>query len=222
MNINSRVILGDCIEGMKHFPDKWFDLAVVDPPYGIGASGGFGHYWDSTKGKAANKGVRNIKKQWDNETPFLEYFTELFRVSKNQIIWGGNYFTDKLPISRCWLCYDKKQPENNSFGKFELAWTSFNKIPLKFEFYPTHVTQGVRIHPTQKPIELYRWLLKNYAEPGMKILDTHLGSGSSRIAADKAGLDFTGFEIDRDYYEAQEKRFCNYKSQLRMDFNTAT
>jgi len=215
-DIVSEVYNMDCVAGMKEYPDKYFDLAIVDPPYGIGASGSFGHYWDSTKGQSAKKGVRNIKKEWDFKTPEIEYFNELFRVSKNQIIWGGNYFTDKLPISRCWICYDKKQPENNSFGKFELAWTSFDRIPLKFEYYPTHVTQGQRIHPTQKPVKLYDWILLNYAKEGDKILDTHLGSGSSRIAAYRNGFHFVGFELDKDYYEAQEKRFKTELMQPRL------
>lgn len=209
----SNVYNRDCLEAMKEFPDNFYDLAICDPPYGIGASGSFGHYWDSTKGKAANNGVRNKKKQWDNKPPELEYFIELFRVSKNQIIWGGNYFTDKLPISRCWLCYDKKQPENNSFGKFELAWTSFDRIPLKFEFYPTHVNQGMRIHPTQKPVALYSWILQKFAKQGDKILDTHVGSGSSRIACYDMGFDFWGYELDKDYFDEMEKRFQNHIKQ---------
>jgi site-specific DNA-methyltransferase (adenine-specific) len=201
---------------MKDIPDKFYDLAVVDPPYGIGAGGSFGHYWDSTKGKSANIGVRNTKKSWDHETPSLDYFIELFRVSKNQIIWGGNYFTDKLPISRCWVCYDKKQPENNSFGKFELAWTSFDKISLKFEFYPTHVTQGTRIHPTQKPVKLYEWLLMNYAKEGDKILDTHGGSQSSRIACYNLGYELDIIELDQEYFDQGNKRFEEHKQQLRL------
>ena len=212
----SEVYLMDCMELMKQYPDNYFDLAVVDPPYGIGAGGSFGHYWDSTKGKAAKSGIRNKKKNWDNETPILAYFIELIRISQNQIIWGGNYFTDKLPISRGWICYDKKQPETNSFGKFELAWTSFNKIPLKFEYYPTHVTQGTRIHPTQKPVKLYDWIFKNYATEGMKILDTHLGSGSSRIAANKAKLNFVGCEIDNEYFVSANKRYNDFISQTRL------
>jgi site-specific DNA-methyltransferase (adenine-specific) len=133
---------------------------------------------------------------------------------KEQIIWGGNYFTDKLPISRCWLCYDKKQPETNSFGKFELAWTSFNKIPMKFEFYPTHVTQGVRIHPTQKPPQLYEWLLTNYAKEGDKILDTHFGSGSHGIACGNLGFSIDAWELDHDYFHAAHKRIESHFSQL--------
>ena len=213
------LINDNCMTVMAKYPDKHFDLAIVDPPYGIGASGSFGHYWDSTKGGAATVGIRNTKKNWDNETPTIEYWNELFRVSKNQIVWGGNYFTDKLPISRCWICYDKKQPEANSFGKFELAWTSFDRIPLKFAYYPTHVTQGQRIHPTQKPIELYRWLLKNYAETGMKILDTHLGSGSSAIAAHYFDCDFLGIEIDTEYYDAMMKRYKDKTCQTSLFIN---
>ena len=208
----------DNMELMARYPDNYFDLAIVDPPYGIGASGSFGHYWDSTKGTSAKKGIRNLKKEWDFKTPEIEYFTELFRVSKNQIIWGGNYFTDKLPISRCWICYDKKQPENNSFGKFELAWASFDAIPLKFEFYPTHVTQGERIHPTQKPVALYKWVLDKYAKQGDKILDTHLGSGSIAIACFDFGYEFTACELDKDYYESAIQRIKNHVSHHQSLF----
>ena len=203
----SEVFNGDCMEYMAGLPDKFFNLIIADPPYGIGASGTFGHYWNSTNGKSATKGIRNQKKEWDYATPDLEYFKELFRVSLNQIIWGANYFTDKLPISRGWICYDKKQPETNSFGKFELAWTSFDAIAMKFEYYPTHVTQGQRIHPTQKPVDLYKWLLKNYAKPGDKIFDPMMGSQSSRIAAWDMGFDFWGCELDTDYFRQGCARF---------------
>jgi site-specific DNA-methyltransferase (adenine-specific) len=146
----------------------------------------------------------------------------LFRVSKNQIIWGGNYFTEYLPPKMCWLCWDKMQ-KNFTFSDFELAWTSFDTKCRKFDLIRGFDEKGKhysadngRIHPTQKPTALYRWILHNYAKKGMKILDTHLGSGSSRIAADKAGLDFTGIEIDKEYYDLQEKRWNNYKSQLKI------
>ena len=206
----------DNMELMARYPDNYFDLAIVDPPYGIGASGSFGHYWNSTKGIPAKKGIRNQKKKWDNKTPNKKYFNELFRVSKNQIIWGGNYFTDKLPISRCWICYDKKQPENNSFGKFELAWCSFDKIPLKFEYYPTHVNQGLRIHPTQKPVALYKWILDKYAQQGDKILDTHLGSGSIAIACHDYGFDLTACELDKEYFDKAMQRITNHTNQLNL------
>jgi len=206
----------DCMDYMATLPDKAFDLAIVDPPYGIGASGTFGHYWDSTRQCAAVPGVNNIQKEWDNAIPDEKYFYELFRVSKNQIIWGGNYYTRYLPETRSWICYDKKQPELNSFGKFELAWTSLNKIPDIFRYYPTHVTQGKRIHPTQKPVALYKWLLSRYAKPGDRIIDTHGGSGSICIACHDLGFDLTWMELDADYYEAACKRYKDHADQALL------
>ena len=191
----------DCMEGMKNTPDKYYDLAVVDPPYGLGKA-------------VVNSGGRfkryeNKNGNWDNETPTKEYFDELFRVSKNQIIWGGNYF--ELPTNKCFIVWDKGQPEGISFAMAEYAWASFDKVAQIFK----HRTQGQeqRFHPTQKPVALYDWIFAKYATPGMKILDTHLGSGSSRIAAYKAKLDFTGYEIDPEYFEAQEKRFQIFIAQ---------
>lgn len=210
------MIHGDCMEYMAGLPDKAFELAIVDPPYGIGAGGSFGHYWDSTSGRAAKSCVNNIKKEWDNNPPDEKYFSELFRVSKNQIIWGGNYFTEFLPPTRSWICYDKKQPETNSFGKFELAWTSLDLIPDIFRFYPTHVTQGARIHPTQKPVALYKWLLSRYAKPGDRILDTHGGSGSICIACHDLGFDLTWMELDADYYAAACERYKTHAKQATL------
>jgi site-specific DNA-methyltransferase (adenine-specific) len=192
----------DCMEAMKEFPDGFFELAICDPPYGIGivAPGkrSFGH----------RKGMKKLttykSATWDNEIPDEEYFVELFRVSQNQIIWGGNYFTQYLPGSPSWIVWDKNQPIDVSFAQAELAYSSFERSTKVF--YYTR-GQEKKQHPTQKPIALYQWLLKNYGKPGNKILDTHLGSGSSRIAAYKMGFDFWGYEIDKDYFEAQEKRF---------------
>lgn len=189
----------DCMEAMMEFPDKFFDLAIVDPPYGIGD-------------KLLKGGKTGIVKfheqyeinQWDEEPPEKEYWIELFRVSKNQIVWGANYFIDHLKPSRGIIFWDKKLGTPNNFSHFELAWTSFDCIARKIQ---TSSNTGGRIHPTQKPVILYEWLLKNYASPEWKILDTHLGSGSSRIAAANLGFDFWGYEIDKDYFEAQEKRF---------------
>ena len=199
--MKSEVFLMDCMEGMKNTPDKYYDLAVVDPPYGLGKA-------------VVNSGGRfkryeNKNGNWDNETPTKEYFDELFRVSKNQIIWGGNYF--ELPTNKCFIVWDKGQPEGISFAMAEYAWASFDKVAQIFK----HRTQGQeqRFHPTQKPVALYDWIFAKYATPGMKILDTHLGSGSSRIAAYKAKLDFTGYEIDAEYFEAQEKRFQIFIAQ---------
>jgi len=194
----------DCMELMRGYPDGYFDLAVVDPPYGIGEDGGRCR----TRGSKRTNGE---KKGWDNERPNAEYFAELMRVSKNQIIWGGNYFADLLPASRCWLYWQKNM--GGDFADGELAWTSFNKV---LKQYTKRSETFDRIHPTQKPIKLYDWLLKNYAKEGDKILDTHVGSGSSRIAAHKGKFDFTGFEIDADYWNAQEKRYKNFASQLTL------
>lgn len=188
----------DCMDGMKEFPDKFFELAVVDPPYGIGMDGG-------------NVGYRGFndfkKKDWDNAIPPTDYFNQLFCVSANQIIWGGNYFN--LPASRCFLIWDKGEGfYNRTYSECEQAWTSFDKNAKIFKRDP--LAKGDyhgKIHPTQKPIALYQWLFKNYAKPGDKILDTHLGSGSSRIAAYKMGFDFWGYELDKEYFKAQEKRF---------------
>jgi len=196
------------MEAMKEFPDKFFELAIVDPPYGIGEDGRNNH----TRGKLAkSKDYRN-NARYDNDTPDINYFNELKRVSTNQIIWGGNYFIDYLESTSCFIVWDKNNGTND-FADCELAWTSFGTAVRKFRFTWNGMLQGnmankeERLHPNQKPIALYQWLLKNYANPGDKILDTHLGSGSSRIAAYKMGFDFWGYEIDKDYFEAQEKRF---------------
>jgi site-specific DNA-methyltransferase (adenine-specific) len=215
--MNSIVYNEDCLSGMKRFPDKYFDLAVVDPPYGINiaASGSIGR-------------DKFTPKNWDEKIPDNEYFIELQRVSKNQIVWGGNYFP-YLWNNGCkgFICWNKLNHHDNR-ADVELAWTSFNKLAKYFEYmwdgnrYGTKGNiQGVgkptiRIHPTQKPVALYDWIFHNYAKPEDKILDTHLGSGSSRIAAFKNGLDFTGFELDKEYFEAAEKRFKVFKSQLTL------
>lgn len=206
----SEVYLMDCVEGMKHYPDKYFDLAICDPPYGIGAS-------EMTMGTGKNKKYSKGK-NWDNETPLLEYFLELFRVSKNQIIWGGNYFTDKLPISRGWIYWDKMLNKDISFADGELAWTSFDKVlkTAKIQYSGFLGADNVRIHPTQKPERLYDWILSNYSEKGQRILDTHLGSGSSRISANKNGLNFVGFEIDEEYFNKQNKRYADFTAQTRL------
>jgi site-specific DNA-methyltransferase (adenine-specific) len=203
----------DCIEGMKQYPDKHFDLAIVDPPYGINAESGYG--------QSNNKNIHNKGKVWDKQTPNAEYFNELKRVSKNQIVFGANYFIENLGSTRCFICWDKQQQGRN-FADCEFAWTSFDRVaklitvrylePHECNIYNTIK----RIHPTQKPIKLYEWIIKEFAKEGDLILDTHLGSGSSRIAADKAGLSFVGFEIDKEYFDAAEKRYQDYKSQLTL------
>ena len=191
----------DCMEYMKDIPDKYFDLAVVDPPYGINIQ------------KSGRLRKYNTNHIWDNSIPDKAYFDELFRVSENQIIWGGNYFY--LPPTRCFLIWDKKQPENISFASCEFAWTSFDKSAKTFYYSPMKDPDN-RIHTTQKPVALYTWIFKNYAKEGYKILDTHLGSGSSRIAAYNAGLDFIGCEIDKNYFNLQEKRFKEHTSQINL------
>jgi site-specific DNA-methyltransferase (adenine-specific) len=197
MNNNpiSEVYLMDCVAGMKEYPDKFFDLAICDPPYGIGDE-------KLTSGGTWAKKYKKGEASWDVRPPD-EYFLELFRVSKNQIIWGGNYFSE-LPECRCFLIWDKVT-YMNTMADCEFAWTSFDKNAKIFRNYRN--TSEKRVHITQKPIQLYEWLLKNYAEKGNRILDTHLGSGSSRIAAYKMSFDFYGFEIDPDYFSASEKRF---------------
>jgi site-specific DNA-methyltransferase (adenine-specific) len=205
----SEVFNEDCIQVMKRYPDKYFDLAVVDPPYGIG--------YDGQRKSTSKHGGRRAKefKGWDNKTPEKNYWHELFRVSKNQIVWGANYFTQYLPPSMGWIFWDKGQRICNSDG--ELAFSSFQRALRVYEVNRVHITQhGDTQHPTQKPVKLYDWIFKNYASEGDLILDTHLGSGSSRIAAHKAGLSFVGCEIDKDYFDAQEKRFNQFVSQLRL------
>ena len=209
--MNSIVTNEDCMVGMARYPDKYFELAICDPPYGIGAESGYG--------QSQKKKLHSKAKSWDKESPNLEYFKELKRVSQNQIVFGANYFIEHLGSTRGFICWDKQQ-QGKSFSDCEFAWTSFDRVakivsiryvePYECNNYNTIK----RIHPTQKPVALYTWLLKNYAKQGDKILDTHLGSGSSRIAAYKAGFDFTGFELDKDYYEAQEKRFKTFTDQL--------
>jgi len=221
--IKSQVFNEDCMIGMAQYPDKYFELAIVDPPYGINASK-ITHYNSDT----INKLTVYKPKKWDEHVPKSEYFKELFRISKNQIIWGGNYFSDNLPPSRNWLIWDKGVPEGMSYSQAELCWINIGKGVKIFQRNiskdQNRVSNNVnkakgylRIHPTQKPIALYKWLLKNYAKPGDKILDTHLGSGSSRIAAFDGGFDFTGYEIDKEYFDDSVKRFQNHISQLKLE-----
>jgi site-specific DNA-methyltransferase (adenine-specific) len=200
----------DCMIGMAKYPDKYFDLAVVDPPYGIEQL--TGKESANNRGKLNKKrllGIESAKfRHWDI-APNELYFTQLFRISKNQIIWGGNYFN--LPKYRCPIVWDKCQPWQN-FSQVEIAWTSFNK-PASIIKIDNRT--GNKIHPTQKPVELYKWIYSKYLPDGGKVIDTHLGSGSNRIATDKAGnIHFIGFELDKDYFEAQEKRWAEYKKQL--------
>ena len=188
--------------GLPAYEDNYFDLAIVDPPYGIGIS--------SNPVRQQHK-----KKEWDSSIPNEEYFKELFRVSKDQIIWGGNYFIDFLSNSQCFLIWDKQQPQNVSFASCEYAWTSFDLSAKTFYMRPQNA-DNIRIHPTQKPVKLYEWLLMNYAKEGDKILDTHLGSGSIAIACHNLGYDLTGYEIDKDYYKSAIKRIEQHKAQQRL------
>lgn len=200
----------DNMELMAQYPDKHFDLAIVDPPYGIEIN--------MNMGRKKGQPKRHEDKDWDNAIPNDEYFKELFRVSKNQIIWGGNYFTDKLPISRGWIYWDKQLNKDVSFADGELAWTSFDKVlkTAKVQYSGFLGADNERIHPTQKPEKLYNWILANYATEGMKILDTHSGSGSLRISCYQNKFDFVGFEIDSHYCELSDKRFQNSISQQRL------
>lgn len=201
----------DCMYSMQQFPDKHFELAVVDPEYGIKRSGQVETFTKNPK----HKRKFFEQKGWDDKPVSNEYFNELFRVSKNQIIWGANYFTRSIPPSMGWVFWDKGQDLSMSDG--ELAFTSFDRALRRIKINRAQlVLEGGTIHPTQKPIKLYKWLLANYANPGDKILDTHLGSGSSRIAAYDMGFDFYATELDKDYFDAQEKRFQNFKSQLKL------
>ena len=195
MNITNE----DNMELMARYEDNHFDLAIVDPPYGIGIS---------------SNPVRqkHTKKEWDNNIPTEIYFKELFRVSKNQIIWGGNYFD--LPPTQGYFVWDKKQPHDFSLAMCEYAWSSIQK-PAKMWSLSVLKEKG-KIHPTQKPVELYEWLLINNAKEGDKILDTHLGSGSIAIACHNLGFDLTACELDKDYYEASIKRIENHKAQQRL------
>lgn len=210
----------DCMEYMKTLPDKAFDLAVVDPPYGGVTQGGYMQNKMSGNGKAAYNDYHLAL--WQFSKPGEEYFAELFRVSRNQIIWGGNYYASVLPDSQGWIVWDKEKPDEISFSPVELAWTSFNRSARIFRFLWNGMLQGdpkhkeTKIHPTQKPIALYRWIYTKYAKPGDKILDTHLGSGSSRIAAYDAGLDFVGCEIDETYFKMQEQRFAEHTAQMNL------
>ena len=196
---------------MKDYPDGHFDLAVVDPPYGIRRDG---QKETNTKNKK-HKRKYIEQKSWDKATPSADYFDELFRVSKNQIIWGANYFTQYIPPSMGWVFWDKGQDLSMSDG--ELAFTSFNTALRRVKINRAQLlAEGGTIHPTQKPIKLYDWIFDKYAKAGDKVLDTHLGSQSSRIAAWKHRLDFTGFELDEDYFNEGCKRFDNFAAQQRL------
>lgn len=204
----------DCMVGMARYPDKHFDLAIVDPPYGINAGKmKFGNGKKYASGKIVDRKVFGGK-DWDISVPKSEYFTELFRVSKNQVIWGGNYFFDFLPSTRCFVFWDKGNSiKGRDFADGELAWTSFDKNAREIELNPH---DSDRIHPTQKPVKLYQNILKLFASEGDLILDTHLGSGSSALACHDYGFDFIGYETDKSYFDAASKRLSQHQSQLKL------
>jgi site-specific DNA-methyltransferase (adenine-specific) len=204
VGITSTVYLMDCMDFLQQVPEKYFDLAVVDPPYGLGTA--------VVNSKGRFKRYCNEHQNWDTEVPNNAYFSSLFDVSENQIIWGGNYF--KLPPNRFFIIWDKQQPEGISFAMAEYAWGSFNQSAQIYKVRSQGQEQ--RFHPTQKPVPLYDWIYQNYAKPGQVILDTHLGSGSNRIAAHKNNLEFVGVELDPEYFYASVKRFEQCTSQLKL------
>ena len=197
----------DNMKLMARYENNHFDLAIVDPPYGININVSMGRRKGDKKSDY-HKFAGN-----DSEIPSKQYFTELFRISKNQIIWGGNYMTEHLKPTSCWLLWDKGFSEDVTFAQFEMAWSSFNSSAKKYDKHPNQLN---RIHPTQKPIALYEWILMRYAKQGDKILDTHLGSGSIAIACHNLGYDLTACELDKEYYEASLKRLKQHQSQLRL------
>ncbi len=212
MRANINLVHCDCLEAMKGMADNQFDLAIVDPPYGIGEDGKSNHSRDR-KARA----TRFKHKDWDSKKPEKIYFEEIVRVSKNQVIWGANHFGHMQPSS-CWIVWDKDNG-NSDFADCELAWTGFGSTTRKIKYRWNGMLQEnmknkeKRIHPTQKPVALYKWLLTNYAKPGNKILDTHLGSGSIAIACWDLKFDLEAYEIDADYYNAAKKRFDTHIKQ---------
>ena len=209
----------DCMEYLATLENNAFELAIIDPPYGIGEGGRRNRTGDRTTAKWKNPKSQIYKIFDDSKIPKQEYFDELKRVSKNQIIWGGNYFSEKLNASKGWIVWNKKADIKENLSMAELAWSSFDKKVNVYDhlwagFKKKHKVQ--RIHPTQKPVELYEWLLMNYAKEGDRILDTHLGSGSIAIACHNLGFDLVGCELDTDYFNAAKKRLEQHQSQLRI------
>ena len=200
------LIHGDCEEFMRDLPDKCFDLAVVDPPYGVGMDGN--NNWSGSKHK---------KKDWDNKSPDYSFFSDLRKISINQIVWGANHFIEKINKgSPCWIIWDKKN-DGFSFADAELAYTSFNTSVRFFRYHRGEQTDS-RIHPTQKPVKLYEWIYSNYAKPGQTILDTHGGSMSSVIAALNMGFEITCIEKDEDYFNAAVERVIKSQQQQKLGF----
>lgn len=203
-----KLIHGECLKAMKSYSDNHFDIAIVDPPYGID--------FNMNAGKRKGQRDKHSRKDWDKSAPKKEYFNELFRVSKSQVIWGGNYFS--LPLTGAWLFWDKQVPKGVSFADGELAWTSFSgtlkKVTIPYSGFVG--AEVVRIHPTQKPVKLYNWVLENYTSEGDLILDTHLGSGSIAIACHYMRRNLVGYEIDQEYYNAACKRFKEQSAQASI------
>lgn len=238
MDLN-KLYLMDCMKGMKKFPDNYFDLAIVDPEYGINESkknrNGISKKIDKRNGRISYVTTNQELKNWDEKPQPKEYFIELKRISKEQIIWGANHFIENIPLanSASWIVWDKCNG-NSDFADCELAWTSYKKAVRQFRymwngmqkgkksFTEGHIFEGniskheKRIHKTQKPVILYKWILKNYAKPGDKIIDTHVGSASSIIAFIDEGFDYIGFEIDKDYFEAAENRIKEFCKQQQL------
>jgi len=211
----------DCMDGMRQFPDKYFELAIVDPVYGDVTQGGYATN-QMGGGVAKNRNDYDLS-VWSQEKTPKEYFDELKRVSKNQIIWGGNYFQESInQDSQCWIVWDKEKPEGVSFADCELAWTSFNSASRIFRFAWNGMIQGdmknkeSKFHPHQKPVRLYTWTLSKFANKGDKILDTHVGSASSLLAYHDMGFDYIGFELEKSYYDLAQKRIEENKLQIRM------
>jgi len=204
---------------MARYPDKYFDLAIVDPPYGIGEDGGKGVRTSPSRPNSYNRKPKYEAKGWDKEPPKKEYFVELLRVSKYVIIWGANHFIERIPNanSSCWIVWDKKN-EGTDFADCELAWSNMKTAVRKYTVHKFKGTRGGKdcIHPTQKPVDLYKWILTKYAKEGDKILDTHLGSGSIAIACHDLGFDLTACELDTDYFNAAMKRINAHKKQIKL------
>ncbi len=222
----------DCMDLMKEYPDKYFEIAITDPPYGIGfdreystmttgvRKDGTQRYNKSWKSKSKRKNLQYVEKLWDKSKPDKQYFDELFRVSSKQIIWGGNYFADTIPVSGGWVVWDKGVHEKMSLSQCELAWTnclnSIKLIKILWSGYKKENQREKRTHPTQKPVALYEWLLTKYAKKGDKILDTHIGSGSIAIACHNLDFDLVGCELDKDYFDSAMKRIKFHQAQGRL------
>ena len=218
----SEFILGNCMNYLKDYPDNYYGLAIVDPPFGGVTLGGYAK--NKMTGGLAKHPKYNLS-LWDQNRPDRNYFTEIKRVSKNQIIWGGNYFIDYLEPSQCWIVWDKIKDFNGcDFADVELAFTSFNKASRIFRFQWSGMLQGdmknkeKRIHPTQKPVRLYTWILDNFAQKGDKILDTHVGSASSLIACERMGYEYVGYEINEEYYKMASARLDEERAQAKWQF----